>query len=185
MTTASQPAGLPSFPHRTIQPAPLTGRGLRLRHATDPDLPWLRRLYAATRAQEMAQLPWPEAVRQTFLDQQFDLQHRHYVTHYGDGDFLIVEDADGPVGRYYLHRSTPEHLIVDISLLPERRNRGIGAALIAASQAHACAEGCGMHLHVAVHNPAARRLYERLGFVVITTEGAHHRMRWSPPAIDF
>lgn len=184
VATASTPVGLPPFPAsgRLIRtPAPLTGRGFGLRHATGADLPWLCRLYATTRAQEMARVPWPESARRAFLEQQFGLQHRHYVTHYGDSDFLILEDAHGPVGRYYLQRAAPDHLIVDISLVPEARNRGIGAALIAASQAQAGVEGCGMHLHVATHNTDARRLYERLGFVVTATETDYHRMRWKPP----
>jgi RimJ/RimL family protein N-acetyltransferase len=40
-----------------------------------------------------------------------------------------------------------------------------------------------MHLHVMRSNPAARRLYERLGFVVTDDGGASHiAMAWSPPA---
>lgn len=185
MATAPAPPGLPPFPanDRAIQPpAPLIGRGFGLRHANDHDLPWLCRLYATTRASEMARLPWFDAVKQAFIEQQFALQHRHYIAHYGDSDFLIIEDGDGPVGRYYLQRAAPEHLIVDISLMPEARNRGIGAALIADSQQRAAAAGCGMHLHVATHNPGAQRLYQRLGFAVTATEAGYHRMRWAPPS---
>lgn len=185
MATAPAPEALPPFPanRRAVPaPAPLTGRGFRLRHATATDLPWLSHLYATTRAQEMGPLAWPDAAKQAFLEQQFALQHRHYLGHYGDADFLILEDARGPAGRYYLRRAAPEHLIVDISLLPERRNQGIGAALIAASQAQAGAAGCGMRLHVAADNAGARRLYERLGFAVIASEGAYHRMQWPAPA---
>ncbi|WP_223250244.1 GNAT family N-acetyltransferase [Marilutibacter maris] len=185
MTTAPAPQGLPPFPanDRAVQPpAPLTGRGFGLRHASAADLPWLCRLYATTRAREMAALPWLDAVKQAFLEQQFTLQHRHYLAHYGDSDFLIIEDVDGPIGRYYLQRAAPEHLIVDISLMPEARGRGIGAALIADSQARAAATGCGMQLHVATHNTGAQRLYQRLGFVVTATEAGYQRMRWTPPA---
>lgn len=159
--------------------APLAGRGFFLRALTDRDLPWLRDLYASTRAEEMAPVPWPELVKQRFLEQQFALQHQHYIAHFGDSDFLAIERDGRPVGRYYLQRVDPDHLIVDISLFPDQRGQGIGAALIRQSQDEAAALGRGMHLHVQQTNPGARRLYERLGFVATGgLTGNHQSMRW-------
>ena len=56
--------------------------------------------------------------------------------------------------------------------------------LIRASQDAAAALGRGMHLHVEGHNAGARRLYERLGFVVSgpAFRGTHWPMRWAPAA---
>ncbi len=161
-------------------PALLIGRGFSLRAAYDSDLPWLRDLYATTRAEEMAPVPWPEIAKRSFLDQQFGLQHQHYLLHFGDSDFLAIEHIEhGPIGRYYLQRSAPEHLLVDISLFPTLRGQGIGRTLIEASQREAQSLGRGMHLHVQQNNPDARRLYERLGFVIDGSEGSHRHMRWS------
>jgi GNAT superfamily N-acetyltransferase len=164
-------------------PALLTERGFSLRATNDGDLPWLRGLYATTRAEEMAHVPWPEIAKRSFLDQQFGLQHQHYLTHFGDADFLAIEHLEhGPIGRYYLQRSAPEHLIVDISLLPTLRGQGIGSTLIEASQREAQSLGRGMQLHVAQHNHAARRIYEHLGFVADGTKESHHLMRWPQPS---
>ena len=163
-------------------PASLSGRGFSLRWLRDDDLPWLRDLYASTRAEEMAPVPWPAIAKRQFLDQQFALQHQHYLQHFGDSDFLAIERKGRPVGRYYLQRAAASHLLVDISLMPACRGNGIGSALIRESQAAAAATGCGMHLHVALHNPEAKRLYDRLGFVPTGTEGSHIAMAWSPPA---
>jgi GNAT superfamily N-acetyltransferase len=185
--TTATPQTPVSFPperaDRMRTPAPLAGRGVSLRTATDADLSWLRTLYASTRAAEMAGVPWPEVAKRSFLDQQFALQHRHYLAHFGDSDFLAIEaDGHGPIGRYYLQRTAPDHLLVDISLFPPWRGQGIGAALIRQSQAEAAALGRGMHLHVQDANPGARRLYERLGFVAGTTaEHGYRPMRWAPP----
>lgn len=143
------------------------------------DMPWLRELYASTRHAELAQVTWPEASKRAFLDSQFDLQHHHYQCHYPDSDFLAIEHAGAPVGRYYLQRRAPNHLIVDISLLPDQRNRGIGSALIQASQTDAAVQGRGMQLHVRIDNVHAQRLYQRLGFVVIQEQGLHQLMHWS------
>lgn len=163
-------------------PAPLTGRGFLLLAATDFDLPWLRLLYAGTRAEELAAVPWPDVAKQCFLEQQFALQHHHYLTHHADADFLTIKTSEQvPVGRYYLRRGEPEHLLVDISLFSPWRGQGIATTLIRQSQAEAAALGRGMCLHVLETNPQARRLYERLGFVAeASTQSGYCMMRWAP-----
>lgn len=187
-------------------PASLLGRGFSLRALVDDDVPWLRDLYASTRAEEMAPLPWPAAAKRAFLDQQFALQHNHYLAMFADSDFLAIQRRDMPLGRLYLQRPTPagddgddaraaretradpaasaqtdaalpEYLIVDIALFPQARGEGIGGALIAAAQARAAADGRSLRLHVMTTNPDAQRLYERLGFVVVPDGGTPtHRL---------
>ena len=185
--TAAGPARLAPFPaerrDRMATPALLAERGFSLRWLREDDLPWLRDLYATTRADEMAPVPWPDTAKRAFLDQQFELQHRHYLAHYDDADFLAVEQVGrGPVGRYYLRRGAPDHLLIDISLSPAVRGAGLGTGLIGQSQREAAASGCGMRLHVLEANPGARRLYERLGFAVEGGSGGYLAMRWSPPS---
>jgi ribosomal protein S18 acetylase RimI-like enzyme len=137
-------------------PALLAERGFSLRTVRDDDLPWLRDLYASTRAEEMTPVPWPDIAKRSFLDQQFGLQHQHYMAHFGDVDYLAIEHAQrGPVGRYYLQRAAPEHLLVDISLFPSMRGQGLGRTLIETSQREAQTLGRGMQLHVSQHNQCA------------------------------
>lgn len=178
--------GLPPFPAPTgagpATPPALVARGFALRAAMPTDLPALRRLHADTRADEMACVPWPAGLKQSFLDQQFDLQHRHYINHYADADFLVLERAGEVVGRLYLQRRSPEHLVVDISLLGPLRGQGLGGALLAQAQADAAAAGCVLVLHVRRDNPAARRLYIRLGFLASGGSETHERLAWRPSA---
>lgn len=164
---------------RLAIPALLSERGFALRPARDDDLPWLRTLYASTRAEELAAVPWPDEAKRAFLDSQFALQHQHYLLHYADADFLAIERDGAPMGRYYLQRRAPDHLIVDISLLPAARGQGVASALIEHSQRDAAALGRGLQLHVASDNLAAQRLYQRLGFALVDANGAHQRMRWT------
>jgi ribosomal protein S18 acetylase RimI-like enzyme len=186
MIAAMPPAPFPlERPDRMPTPALLTERGFSLRVLHDGDLPWLRDLYATTRAEEMASVPWPAQMKRNFLDQQFALQHAHYLQHYADTDFMAIERIRNngdvrPVGRYYLQRVAPEHLIVDIALLPDMRGKGLGRILIEASQREAQALGRGMHLHVMQQNVAARRLYERLGFVFTHASEMYDHMQWVP-----
>lgn len=179
---------LASFPvgraDRLHAPPALAGQGFALRPAGPGDLPFLRRLYGQTRAAELALAPWPEAAKAQFLDSQFALQHRHYLTHFADADFLLLERAGEAAGRLYLQCRAPDFLIVDISLLDDRQGQGVGSALIAAVLQRAGAEGCGVQLHVDLRNERALHLYERLGFVSMAVEGAHRLMRWSPPPVS-
>ncbi|KRF00543.1 hypothetical protein ASG87_12670 [Frateuria sp. Soil773] len=175
----ASPAAFPAGrADRLHAPPALAGREFALRPAVAGDLAFLRRLYGQVRAAELAAVPWPDAVKEQFLDSQFALQHRHYLVHFADADFLLLERAGEAVGRLYLQRRAPDYLIVDISLLDDQQGQGVGGALIDAVQQRAAAEGCGVRLHVEMHNERARRLYERLGFAPLAIEGAHRLMRW-------
>lgn len=174
----------PERPDRMQAPASLAGCGIALRALREDDLPWLRDLYASTREEEMAHVSWPDAHRRAFLDQQFEAQHRHYLQVHAGADFLAVCDERGPLGRLYLLRSPPDHLLVDISLFPAARGRGIGASLIGAAQQDAAVRGCGMTLHVLQQNTAARRLYERLGFVATEAAFPYLRMDWPARSVS-
>lgn len=170
-----------------IEPAPLSERGFSLRAARDDDLPWLRDLYASTRAEEMAPVPWPEATKRAFLVQQFELQHRHFVGHFPHADFWLVAGARGPIGRLYRDRaalpdSPGDDLIVDICFMPEWRSRGLGSLLLNAAQVSAAARHRGLRLHVQMHNSRALALYRRLGFEPVDAgdaTGSHIEMRWT------
>lgn len=180
---ARQIRKLPRFPAARDDhfraPVTLAERGIVLRPACEADIAYLENLYASTRADELAHAPWPQAAKQVFLRDQFSLQHRHYLIYYGDADFLMVESGGAPIGRYYLQRSRPDYVIVDISLDATARGRGVASSLIEATQADARKHGCGVVLHVNQQNLAARRLYERHGFVPAANDAATHlRMSW-------
>lgn len=181
-------SSLANFPagraDRLQVPAGLAARGFALRPASSSDLPFLRQLYGQARAAELAAVPWPQAAKTQFLDSQFALQHRHYLSHFADADFLLLESGGSAAGRLYLWRRAPDFLIVDISLLDELQGQGVGRSLIAAVQERATAEGCGVQLHVDPHNLGARRLYDRLGFSRQSTEGSHLLMRWPATAVS-
>lgn len=185
-----QPAhALPPFP--AAQQAPfadpvlLRERGIGLRAAAFDDLDFLRRLYRALRADELAPVPWTDAAKQAFLDDQFALQHRHFVRHYPAAEFLLLQHAGVPIGRLYLLRQRDRDFhLVDIALLPAWRGQGIGAALIRCVQEQACIAGRAVTLYVDQRNVAARRLYERLGFRWVADEGPYRLMCWRSPALS-
>lgn len=161
--------------------------GIALRWARGDDRPALLALYATTRADELAAQPWPEPTKAQFVAHQYALQHRHFVAHYPDAEFLVLARGADVVGRLYVDRDprTARDLVVDILLAPAWRGGGVGSALLRALQADAAARGRGVALHVLAWNVGARRLYERLGFHVADDRAPHVLMHWAPsPAVS-
>ena len=154
---------------------------LSLRPVLDADLPFMEGLYASTRRDELAAVPWPDAVKQAFLAQQFRAQHAHYTQHYGDAERLIVERSGQAIGRIYLHRRRHEHGVVDIGLLPEWRGHGFGTALMTDVIADARAAGKPVRIYVEKNN-GARRLYVRLGFRALSEHGIYDLLEWRAAA---
>ena len=99
---------------------------MRLRPITDADMPFLLRLYATTRMHELAQVPWTDVQKAAFIVQQFTAQHEHWQANYTDTTWDLILRDDEPIGRLYVSRWLEEIRIIDIALLPEYRNAGIG-----------------------------------------------------------
>jgi ribosomal protein S18 acetylase RimI-like enzyme len=153
--------------------------GLSFRPITDIDLPFLARLYASTRAEELAPLPLSEAQKAAFLEAQFQLQHAHYRKYYPKADWLVIARDGVDIGRLYIEHWPTQHRIIDIALLPEHRGAGAGEALLRDLMDEAAAAAKDVSIHVEKHNPAMR-LYRRLGFVTEEDKGVYDLMRWTP-----
>jgi GNAT superfamily N-acetyltransferase len=146
--------------------------GLALRPRTDADLAFLSDLYASTRAEELAPVPWSPEQKRAFLDDQFGKQHAHYLEHYPNAQWYVIEHAGVPVGRFYVSRLTTEMRLMDVSLVAQWRGRGVGSALLHGLVDEADAAGLALSLHVEPYNPALR-LYGRWGFEKIESRGAY------------
>jgi GNAT superfamily N-acetyltransferase len=157
---------------------------ITLRPIREEDLEFLLRLYATTRADEMAMVTdWSDEQKEWFIRMQFQAQHAWYQEHYGDAQFDLVLLDGAPVGRLYVHRRASEIRLVDISLIPELRGKGVGSALLRELMAEAEAAGKPLTIHVEKFNPAMH-LYQRLGFKSIADRGPYDLMEWRPDGIN-
>ncbi len=148
---------------------------LVLRPAAARDEPFMRALYASTRADEMALVPWTPEQKQAFLDMQFRAQRLSYLNEYPHAEYSIIEQSGQPAGRMIVDRSGEAILLMDIALLPQFRNRGIGTALLRELLHEADRARRPVRLHVEDFNPA-KRLYLRLGFAKTGTVGIYSEM---------
>lgn len=165
MATLTETRCGPTMLNRFMPPPWLTDRGLSLDREAEGDLPELEQLYITLRWPEFALLAMPDEGKRTLLGLQFQAQRSQYRARYPQVLFLIVRIGAAPVGRLYLGEAEGDIHVLDIALLAELRNRGLGRALLAAVIDQARAAGGGVRLHVDKSNPA-QRLYQRLGFAV-------------------
>lgn len=155
--------------------------GLEFRPIADGDLPFLFRVYASTRTEELTAVPWSEAQKVAFLTMQFRAQHADYERNYGGADRLLIIRAGRQIGRLYVERGAREHSVIDIALLPEHRGQRLGTAIMRDLMDEAAAAGKALAIYVEKFNPAMR-LYRRLGFTTIEDKGVYDLMRWSAGA---
>jgi ribosomal protein S18 acetylase RimI-like enzyme len=150
------------------------------RPARPDDEPFLFHVYASTRAQELAITGWPDDQKTAFLRMQFLAQSRHYREYFPNSTYEVILSGDVPIGRMFIHCTVDEIRVVDIGLLAEYRNRGIGGGLIRSVLDEAARLGKPVRLAVENFNTAALRFYQRLGFSPIIERGMHIEMECLP-----
>jgi len=158
---------------------PTRDQSVTLRQAGEADREFLFQVYSSTRAEELAQVGWDEQQRQSFLEMQFRAQARYYESEYPGAQFQIILADGQPAGRLYVHRRENEIRIMDIALLPPYRRQGIGTRLLKEMLAEGGQTCQRVTIHVEIFNPALR-LYERLGFRQIASNGVYHLFEWTP-----
>ena len=151
--------------------------GARLRPVEPGDESFLLQAYASIRAAEMAQVPWSDEQREAFVRAQFAAQQLHYQTHNPNATHDIILREDQPVGRLYVSRREKEIRILDITILPEHRNQGLGTPLIENLMNEAAAAGKPLNIYVESFNPSLH-LFERLGFHKAEDDGVNYLMEW-------
>lgn len=153
-------------------------RTISLRPITEDDMDSLYDIYCSTKKLEldlMAGCSEPE--KENFLKQQFSAQHYYYLSNYNPAYFGILESNSTVIGRLYIHEIAEELCIVDITLLPPFRNKGIGSQVLENILQYATNEGKKVILHVENTNPAIY-LYRKLGFQVLNDNGVYSLLIW-------
>lgn len=153
---------------------------IALRPATGDDSDLLFSIYASTRTAELAQVPWSDEQKRAFLWQQFEAQDHEYRRAYPDGLFAVIELSGNPVGRLYLRQAANDTRIVDLALLPDFRNWGIGSRILGDLAREADRTRRSLSIHVEAFNTGARRLYERFGFELAEDKGVYLLLTRSP-----
>jgi len=135
------------------------------RAAVDADLDFLWNLHRAAFQEYVDAIwGWDDADQEQRYRNKFDPAGLQVIQLQGqDAGVLWVEEK-------------ADHIYLDyIAILPQFRNQGVGTQVVRQIIATAAAKGLPVALQVLRGNPA-RRLYERLGFVVTEETAEHFRM---------
>lgn len=141
------------------------------------DEPFLQRLYATTRGEELTAWGWDQVQQAAFLQMQYRAQRLSYQQAYPGADHALIIHQGQPVGRLLVHRGTAEIRLVDIALLPAWRGQGLGTTLLTQLKAEAAETDRPIRLHVLQGSPA-ESLYRRLGFGPVDQHGPYLAMEW-------
>ena len=152
---------------------------ITLRPVGPDDHDFLLEIYASTRAEELALVPWTSEQRDIFVRSQFAAQQEHYAQKYPAASHDIILFEGRQVGRLYVARLDQEIRIIDITLLPRERNAGIGSYLIRQLLDEASRSGKVTRIYVEEFNPSLR-LFERLGFSPTEQHGIHLLLQCNP-----
>ncbi len=150
---------------------------------SDEDMAFLAELYRSTRWEEVMRAPWDDQQRIDFLNQQFEAQHKHYLSHYPHADKFLIKKNNKNIGRVYVDRDDVSICLIDVALLTPERGSGLGTALLKELLIEAQETNKKVVIHVENFNPAYH-WYLKHGFQQIEDKGVYQYMEWYPDSKD-
>ena len=156
-----------------------------LRRVTDADHEFLVAVYHSTRAPELAQVDWDNSQKDAFVRWQYERQKEVYDARYPDARYDVILVDGVPAGRIWVGADEKQIRLLDIALLPEFQNRGVGTKLLKQLMDEATNSRKALRHMVFVLNDNAYRFYERLGFETIEDLGGYKHMEWRPEKSNY
>jgi GNAT superfamily N-acetyltransferase len=150
---------------------------ISLRPAEPGDEGLLFSLYASSHGADLASLDWSDEDISQFLRMQREAEVKIFAAEFPQADNRIIIIEQMPIGRLMIERREREFRGIDMTLLPDFRNLGIGSALIRQLQAEAAADHKPIRMQL-IRFSRAVTLFERLGFVCVSETGTHFQMEW-------
>src|SRR5947207_13643725 len=95
-----------------------------LRPVSAADEDFILQVYASTREQELAQVPWSAEQKEAFVRMQYGAQKQHYAAEFPRASHDVIYAGETPVGRIYVDRGEDVMHILDVTLLPQHRGQG-------------------------------------------------------------
>lgn len=149
-----------------------------LRPCTPADDAFVYDVFCTTWEHEVAALP-NQNLAQHVLRIQHIAQERRFESHYPQHQRYVVLADGKPAGRLYVHETGTVMHVIDLTLMPRFRDRGIGARVFRDLFAYATGEGLSISLRVARRNERATDFYTSLGFRLVTVDDLDNYFEWT------
>jgi GNAT superfamily N-acetyltransferase len=160
----------------------LNSDSIELRPVTADDQHFLVTVYKSSRGDDLRGLGWDEDRINEFLEMQYQAQRTFDQSDHAQAIDQVILCSGKPAGRLLVDSGEDEIRCVDLALLPEYRNRGLGTFLVRKLQEQASASNKPLRLQVIRFSPALN-LFERLGFSRTSETGTHFQMEWKPGSV--
>lgn len=142
------------------------------------DSEFLFEVYANSRMREVEAWGWGKDQIQQFLHMQYICQQHSYKIHYPNLQTSLIIFKKEKVGRLLVTEQDDKFVIVDITLLPNYQNKGIGSTILLELLEIAATSNKSVQLSVHRDNSRAIKLYERLGFRYVAESEIYIQMEW-------
>jgi len=152
---------------------------IELRTVVPGDESFIEKVYRSTREEELSHTHWPEEQKRAFIIMQSMAQEAEYRARFPNASFQLIFYKQKPAGRLYTWEGENEIRLIDITLLPEFRGKGIGGSLLNELINLSAKNRKKISLHVDPANMVIS-LYTRIGFVHINNNGRYHYMERQP-----
>ena len=148
---------------------------IKLRQVEEKDDLFIEAVYRSTREDELKSVNWTEQQKKNFILMQSMAQLAEYKARFSGAAFQIIIFNKKDAGRFYTCETDTEIRLIDITLLPAFRRKGIGAFLLKELIKKSNSVQKKISLHVDPVNPAMQ-LYLYLGFKHIKNNGSLYYM---------
>ncbi len=152
---------------------------LELRPAEEKDDSFIETVYRSTREDELKLTQWTDQQKWAFIKMQSMAQLAEYKTKFPGAAFQVIIFNKQDAGRFYTWENDHEIRLLDITLLPPFRGKGIGTSLLQELIKKSDKVQKKISLHVDPVNPVLQ-LYLRLGFIHVKNNGRHYYMERDP-----
>lgn len=149
------------------------------------DREFLLTVYEAAREIELSIMPWNAEQKRVFAANQFAAQLDYYTKEFPGAkhDLIIMSITGQRVGRVYVDRTSERIIILDITVLPEFRRRGIGSTIVDDLIDEAARSEKSVQVYVESFNPSLS-FFQSRGFVIEHNDGVKLRLLCSPDVSD-
>lgn len=148
---------------------------IKLRPVGEEDEAFIETVYRSIRENELKLTNWTEQQQQAFIMMQSMAQLAEYKTKFPGADFMVIIYNKQDAGRFYTWENDLEIRLIDITVLPPFRGKGIAKFLLGELIKRSIKAEKKISLHVDTVNPALQ-FYRRLGFIHIKTNGRYYYM---------
>ena len=139
-------------------------------------------VFCTTWASEVAALPNQNLARHVLRIQHI-AQERRFAGRYPAQQRFVIEHGGRSAGRLYVSDRSARIQIVDLTLLPEFRSRGIETQVVRGLMSEAAREQQVVGLQVSRRDDDASALYAGLGFDLVSVDDLDNTFEWTPASV--